>query len=180
MGSLSWGMLQHPHLHGAHFGDVDRLVMSRVVPTILLARDAVEGETLGRELTFVAAVCTQGCSESVSSTPAGSGVTHTLQGRALGSTPGWFFSFPSSHRQRGSLEGKDCLLFFAEGWEVAMGMTHPSSGSLLLSAAPTQEGDGSPPSSSGEQWSCRSCSLCSRGLSEMPSGGAGWDSGVAP
>lgn len=116
MGSLSWGMLQHPRLHGARFGDVDRLVMSRVVPTILLAWGAVEGGTLGREITFVAAVCTQGCSESISSTAAGSGVTHTLQGRALGSILDlFFFSFSSSHRQRGSLEGKDCRLFFAEG-----------------------------------------------------------------
>lgn len=58
-----------------------------------------------------------------------------------------------------------------------MEMTHPSGGSLLPSAAPTREGDGSPPSSSGEQWSC---SLCSRLLAEMPSRGAGWSSGVAP
>lgn len=94
-GSLCWGMLQHPRPHGARFGDGDRLpLVSRVVPTILLAWnlvegeigillgillawdpvgweiwillgillawDPVEGETMGEEITSVAAVCTQG------------------------------------------------------------------------------------------------------------------------
>lgn len=58
MGSSCWGMLQHPHLHGARFGDGDRLpLMARAVLTILLAWEPVERETLGREISFVATAC---------------------------------------------------------------------------------------------------------------------------
>lgn len=47
-----------PCLHGAGFGDGDRLpLMSRVVPTILLAWEAVEEETLGWEITFLGGCC---------------------------------------------------------------------------------------------------------------------------
>lgn len=53
-------------------------------------------------------------SESISSINAGSGGTHILQGWGCGSAPGFFFPFLSP--AGGSLEGKDCLLFFAEHW----------------------------------------------------------------
>lgn len=68
--------------------------MSRVVPTILFAWDPGEGQTLGGEITFVAAVCTQGChwcSESICSTPAGSGGHTHPAGMGFWQHSGFFF-----------------------------------------------------------------------------------------
>lgn len=103
VGSL--GMLQRPCLHGAGFGDGDRLpLMSRVVPTILLAWEAVEEETLGWEITFLGGCCcglslhprvpllgASGALRAFAPSLLGLGGTHILQGWGFGSTPGFYF-----------------------------------------------------------------------------------------
>lgn len=96
----------------------------------------------------------------------GLGVTHTScrDGVLLSLRVFWFFPFLSG--QGGGREGKDCRLFLAEDAERRGGGGDGSDSSVWrLPRGKVMVG--SPPSSSGEQWSCRSCSLCSRLLSEM-------------